>query len=242
VAEIEQTRTEMASTIDAIRDKLDPATLTQQAKDSLREATIGRAQEAVGNAVDTAKEAVSNAVDIAKEAVSDAMDTARDAVRRPVRAVRETSSTLMDTIRENPVPAAMIGIGLGWLVMSAQRNSERNRWRDPNYDPDYDYRYSDTESTGYYSGRYESRGGGYYYGDAEQHHERPRMIEKARERIGFLAGLAYGDDEKGLNDLGIGVLEGEKASKLGQREEKEEEREREETEGKNSREMNMKQG
>src|SRR5689334_21019799 len=78
VAEIEVTRTEMASTIDAIKEKLDPATLAQQAKENLREATIGRAQEAVGSAVDTAKEAVSNAVDTAKEAMSDAMDTARD--------------------------------------------------------------------------------------------------------------------------------------------------------------------
>jgi len=67
VAEIEQTRTDMASTIDAIRERLDPATLTQQAKDALHDATIGRAQEAVGNAVDTAKDAVGVAVGTAKE-------------------------------------------------------------------------------------------------------------------------------------------------------------------------------
>jgi ElaB/YqjD/DUF883 family membrane-anchored ribosome-binding protein len=195
VAEIEQTRSEMASTIDAIRDKLDPATLAQQAKDSIREATIGRAQEAVGNAVDTAKEAVggavdtakeavSNAVDTAKDAMSGAMDTAREAMHRPARAVRETSSSLMDTIRENPVPAAMIGIGLGWLMMSAQRNSERSRWRESGYDPDYDYRSDSGTPEGYYSGRYDSRGGGYYYGDADQHQERSGRISQAKERVG----------------------------------------------------------
>jgi ElaB/YqjD/DUF883 family membrane-anchored ribosome-binding protein len=39
----------------------------------------------------------------------------------------------MDTIRENPLPAALVGIGVGWLFLSARRRAaERDRWR-PGY-------------------------------------------------------------------------------------------------------------
>ena len=62
-AQIEHTRSEMGQTIDAIKEKLNPQHLIQEAKETIHDATIGRAQEAVGNAVETAKEAVSSAVD-----------------------------------------------------------------------------------------------------------------------------------------------------------------------------------
>ena len=42
---------------------------------------------------------------------------ARDAADR----VNEVRYTMMDTIRDNPIPAAMVGIGLGWLFMNARR-------------------------------------------------------------------------------------------------------------------------
>jgi ElaB/YqjD/DUF883 family membrane-anchored ribosome-binding protein len=50
---------------------------------------------------------------------------------------RDTGSTLMDTIRENPLPATLVGIGVGWLFMSARRKAaERDRWQS-RYEPDY---------------------------------------------------------------------------------------------------------
>jgi ElaB/YqjD/DUF883 family membrane-anchored ribosome-binding protein len=98
-AQIEQTRSELTETIDAIKEKLNPDRLVQQAKETVREATVGRAQEAMSQAMDTARETVGSAV-----------DTARDA-----------GSTVMDTIRQNPVPYAMVGIGLGWLWMESRR-------------------------------------------------------------------------------------------------------------------------
>ena len=43
---------------------------------------------------------------------------------------RDTGSRLMDSIRENPLPAALVGIGVGWLFLSARRRAaERDRWR-----------------------------------------------------------------------------------------------------------------
>ncbi len=36
---------------------------------------------------------------------------------------QEAGSGLLDTIRQNPVPAAMAGIGIGWLILGRQRSS-----------------------------------------------------------------------------------------------------------------------
>ena len=101
-SDIEDTRANMSSTIDAIQEKLSPQRLTEQAKDAVRDATVGRVQDMASNITETA---------------------------------RDTGSTLMDTIRENPLPAALVGIGVGWLFLSARRRAtERDRWR---YEPGY---------------------------------------------------------------------------------------------------------
>lgn len=98
-AEIERTRADMSETVDAIQERLSPENLKEQAKDRVREATVGRAQEA--------------------------------------------GSGVVDTIRQNPLPAALAGIGLGWLFVSARRSSSsgqvRYRERVAGYPPGYDY-------------------------------------------------------------------------------------------------------
>jgi hypothetical protein len=92
--DIEDTRARMGSTIDAIQEKLSPQRLMDEAKDTVRDATIGKAQEMAGNVADTA---------------------------------RETGSTIMDTIRDNPVPVALTAIGLGWLLWGARRKATERR-------------------------------------------------------------------------------------------------------------------
>lgn len=94
---IEDTRARMGTTIDAIQEKLSPENLMRQAKETARDATIGRAQEMASNVADTA---------------------------------RETSSTLMETIRRNPVPVALTALGLGWLFVSARREASDRRERE----------------------------------------------------------------------------------------------------------------
>lgn len=64
--------------------------------------------------------------------------------------VQEGSSGLMETIKENPVPAAMVGVGLGWLVMSARKQkSDSQRYSSGYYQSPY---YEGYESGGYESG------------------------------------------------------------------------------------------
>src|SRR5262249_1057314 len=107
-AEVEQTRAAVSDTIEAIKEKLSPHHLVEQAKETVREATVGRAEEAESNAVDTARRAASSVGE----------------------SVRATGSGIMDTIRENPVPAALIAVGLGWLYLSAKERREQDRLRD----------------------------------------------------------------------------------------------------------------
>jgi ElaB/YqjD/DUF883 family membrane-anchored ribosome-binding protein len=81
--DIARTRAEMAETMYVIRQRLSPEYLKQQAKD----ATVGRAKEAVDDA------------------------------RSQVKGIRQSA---METIRQNPVPAAMVALGLGWLIVEGK--------------------------------------------------------------------------------------------------------------------------
>ena len=109
-AQIEDTRVEMSHTIDAIQQRLNPERLTEQAKDAVLDATVGRAEEAVERTVRKAESAVNNATD----------------------AARGFGSAVMDTIRENPIPAALAGIGIGWLVMNGRSRTDHD-----NHDYEY---------------------------------------------------------------------------------------------------------
>jgi Protein of unknown function (DUF3618) len=74
-AEIEETRVEMGGTLNELGDRLEPSHLVEQAKENVREATIGRVEE-------TAK---------------------------------GVSDMVMETIKQNPIPAAMAAAGLALL-------------------------------------------------------------------------------------------------------------------------------
>jgi len=101
-SEIENTRAEMSQTIDAIQDRLSPRRLVQEAQETVREATVGKAERMMTDASDAATEMVSSAGDTA----------------------RGFGTGLVDAVRQNPVAALITGVGLGWLFMSARKNEE----------------------------------------------------------------------------------------------------------------------
>jgi ElaB/YqjD/DUF883 family membrane-anchored ribosome-binding protein len=118
-AEIERTRADMGETVDAIQQRLSPEGLKEQAKDRVRESTVGRA---------------------------------------------------METVRANPVPAALTGLGLTWLFMSARRGSSgQTRYRSRVYDYDYPPRYEDRTTSTPSAGR---------------------AVERARDKVGETASQA----------------------------------------------------
>lgn len=43
--------------------------------------------------------------------------------------VNEGGHGFVDRIRENPIPAAMVGIGLGWLMFGGRRHEDRTLWQ-----------------------------------------------------------------------------------------------------------------
>lgn len=105
VQQIEETRTQMSRTIDAIQQKLSPENLVQEAKSTVHDATVGKAQDMVSNAADAATGVVS---DVGDGAMS-------------------IGETIIETIRQNPVPAALAGIGLGWLFYSSRSAGSSSR-------------------------------------------------------------------------------------------------------------------
>ncbi len=85
----------------------------------------------------------------AKESVKDEIKDAYEGAKKNVRAatlgkvedlatdvgdkMNETKDTLIETIRNNPLPAAVMGAGLVWLLMSRSRDaSDRKRGTGPN--------------------------------------------------------------------------------------------------------------
>ena len=125
-ASIEQTRVEMSETIDELQERLSPTHLKEQLREQVR--------EQYEHAKETVREATIGKVEDMVERVSDT--------------VYETRKTVVDTISANPVPSALVGIGLAWLWMNARTGSDgpRGRYRDryartrPYGEmPDYDY-------------------------------------------------------------------------------------------------------
>jgi ElaB/YqjD/DUF883 family membrane-anchored ribosome-binding protein len=145
-ANIEQTRADMSETIDAIQERLNPTHLKEQAKEQVRE----QFQEAKEMVREATIGRVENMVQYASDTVNDAR------------------YTMMDTIRENPLPAALVGIGLGWLFMNRSsrtpvrysgRGSVRGQHFEDNrrYYDDRQYAYDDRRYA--YDDRQQSSGG-----------------------------------------------------------------------------------
>jgi ElaB/YqjD/DUF883 family membrane-anchored ribosome-binding protein len=118
---IEQTRADLSETIDALHEKLDPARIAEQVKDQIRD----KATEAYDTAKNAVKEAtIGKAEKImsnVSETVSNMSETVTNATGRAGTAVKDTSSSIAQYIRDNPVPFALIGIGAGMLALSTRR-------------------------------------------------------------------------------------------------------------------------
>jgi hypothetical protein len=90
VASIDATRDDMTETVEAIGDRLDPGRIVRDAKETVRDATVGK---------------VETMTDYVSDVASDAGAT-----------IQATGGGLLETIRRNPVPAALAAVGIGWLV------------------------------------------------------------------------------------------------------------------------------
>jgi len=144
--EIEQTRGDMAETLNAIKDKLDPKALMDEAKDRVGEVTTDLAEKAKstvhtivedvsGHAKEAAHNAVSGAVDEAKEVVGNVVHSAQHTVGGVMDTARGAGSSVVDIIKGNPIPSALVALGAAWLYMK-----KRDEDRGPRSSGAYQYR------------------------------------------------------------------------------------------------------
>lgn len=99
---IEDTRADMTQTLNEIQERLSPENLVGQAKEAVREATIGKVESALGQVGET---------------LSSVTEPALEMAGRAGNVIKEVGTTVGNTIYKNPIPLAMIGIGVGMLVM-----------------------------------------------------------------------------------------------------------------------------
>ena len=118
-AEIEHTREEMSETIDAIQERLRPGNIVAGATERVREATT----EGVKNMAESASE------------------TARNAMEK----TREMTGDVAEFGRENAIPAALIGVGVAWLVIDRIRDDRNHRSSDRWNRDRESYRFGATE-------------------------------------------------------------------------------------------------
>jgi ElaB/YqjD/DUF883 family membrane-anchored ribosome-binding protein len=134
--EIELTRADMTSTIEAIQERLDPEVLSEQAKDTAHDVT----DYAIREVKDAAREITDHALAQAREAVRDVTGQAKLAVREAtigkVEHMARTASnsaggfrdTVVETIKANPMPAALVGLGIGWMFLNRPSGPTSERY------------------------------------------------------------------------------------------------------------------
>jgi len=101
-ADIEDTRADMTQTINEIQERLSPDYLVDQVKETVREATIGKVERVVGQVGETLSEVTEPALAMAGRAGN---------------AIKEVGTTVADKFYKNPIPVALIGLGVGMLVI-----------------------------------------------------------------------------------------------------------------------------
>ena len=173
VDDIEATRAEMSETVEALGDRLDPGNVAARAGDAVREATIGKIEAKVTDMTTTASDLASTAG-----------QTAQDA-----------GSGIVETIKRNPIPAAMAGIGLGWLwknrAQTMSWSSDRSAWSDR--------RYLGSDADPEWRGRAfaQSGNGGTDVGDAVG-----RKARQASDAVGDAASSAKRTADQALDSVG----------------------------------------
>lgn len=101
-SDIEGTRAEMSQTINEIQERLSPEHLMGQVKETVREATIGKVERVMEQVGGT---------------IAEVTEPAREAMGRAGTAIKETGISVGNSMWRNPIPVALIGLGLGWLMM-----------------------------------------------------------------------------------------------------------------------------
>ena len=108
-AEIEDTRADMSQTINEIQERLSPEHLMGQVKETVREATIGKVERVM-------------------ETIGEVTEPAREAIGRAGSTIKEAGTSVGYSVWRNPIPLALIGLGVGMLFMRSRRGNGYDSW------------------------------------------------------------------------------------------------------------------
>ena len=158
-ADIERTRAGIGETLQAIEDRLMPSHLAARAAESARGRAARAMESAMTGATETANDLARQTRDAARGHPVPAaligialgylvyrMATRSETTYASPESWGEgeedvdygeygwssrRSSSVMASMRGNPLPAALIAVGLGWLVRNMREGGEQPRWAEP---------------------------------------------------------------------------------------------------------------
>jgi gas vesicle protein len=124
--DIERTRRELGSDVDALADKVSPSSIAQRQTDKVK--------GAVGGAVNSVKERVMGVTDDVKSAGSSALHSAGGHASSAGSSLSSAGSSLsaapgraVEKAKGNPLAVGLIAFGLGWLVSSLIPATEKEQ-------------------------------------------------------------------------------------------------------------------
>jgi cell division septum initiation protein DivIVA len=124
---IAETRAHMGDTIEEIHGRLNPTVFKEEALEQFQEAKT-KLKEELTEAREALKTEVRSELTQAKEALREAtIGKVEHMVHSAQDTVKETGHSLADAIKENPIPAALTGIGLAWLFLGTRAGSAGRR-------------------------------------------------------------------------------------------------------------------
>ncbi|MEO8878241.1 MAG: DUF3618 domain-containing protein [Polyangiaceae bacterium] len=129
--DIANTRSELSQTLGELHGKLNPAVLKDQVMDQFHEAKATIAAD-LKDAKDALKADLLSELEEVKHGLRNELTVVKDEFREATigrvehmaknaqDTVTQTSKSLLDTLSDNPIPTAIVGIGLGWLFINAR--------------------------------------------------------------------------------------------------------------------------
>jgi len=155
--ETKLTPSELKSTVESelqhVEDRVRVVVKEQlgEAKQAVQ-AELVEAKKLLKDSLDDAEEKIRRGLGDAKQAVkqdlSDAVSNAKSAVRAATLGrvedlatdigdkMNQTRESLVETVRNNPLPAAVMGVGLVWLLMNRSKSASAGRYRSTDVDDD----------------------------------------------------------------------------------------------------------
>jgi len=206
VSDIEQTREAMSETIETIGQRLDPERLSAQAISTASEVTeqaVTAATEVTAQAREAATEVTVQARDAAIEVTKYAIEEAKAAVREladqatsTVRAstvgrieemaayTRNTAQAaqtdLVSLVKQNPIPAALAAISLGWLWSHRSSGSYSSSYGSGNYYGNWD------NTSSRYSSEFRGTDGGGVDVPGQARQMAGQVADQVQERAGVI--------------------------------------------------------